>query len=201
MCLCWHAKHWPCIACSGDGLGARAAPSSRAIWSSGWVENATLARIMSVRLGHGHCSRCCQPRRVRAGCLPCPCPHCCQVILFNKWLLAYSGFPFPIALTMWHMAFCSMVGVLAVRVLGLVKSHRMPPQEYFRRVMPIGAEAAVSHLRVEGNDLRAGYATLPQIATCASHIWWHIVGARSLRVVNCAKNIAALVRRPLPNRR
>ena len=23
------------------------------------------------------------------------------VIMFNKWLLAYSGFPFPIALTLW----------------------------------------------------------------------------------------------------
>lgn len=24
-----------------------------------------------------------------------------SVILFNKWLLAYSGFPFPISLTLW----------------------------------------------------------------------------------------------------
>lgn len=23
------------------------------------------------------------------------------VIMFNKWLLAYSGFPYPIALTLW----------------------------------------------------------------------------------------------------
>lgn len=61
------------------------------------------------------------------------------VILFNKWLLAYSGFPFPIALTVWHMAFCSTVGVLAVRVLRVVKSHNMPAREYMKRVMPIGA--------------------------------------------------------------
>lgn len=45
-----------------------------------------------------------------------------SVILFNKWLLAYSGFPFPIALTVWHMLFCSCVGVVAVRVLRVVKS-------------------------------------------------------------------------------
>lgn len=60
------------------------------------------------------------------------------VILFNKWLLAYSGFPFPIALTLWHMFFCSCVGVLAVRVLKVVKSHNMSSKEYMKRVMPIG---------------------------------------------------------------
>ena len=38
------------------------------------------------------------------------------VILFNKWLLAYAGFPFPISLTLWHMFFCSTVGFLCVRV-------------------------------------------------------------------------------------
>lgn len=61
------------------------------------------------------------------------------VILFNKWLLAYSGFPFPIALTLWHMIFCSTVGFLAVRVFKVVKSHNMTPREYYTRVMPIGA--------------------------------------------------------------
>ena len=37
------------------------------------------------------------------------------VILYNKWLLAYGGFPFPIALTMFHMAFCSLLAFLLVR--------------------------------------------------------------------------------------
>ncbi|KAI8468164.1 MAG: solute carrier protein [Monoraphidium minutum] len=60
------------------------------------------------------------------------------VILFNKWLLAYSGFPYPIALTMWHMIFCSSIAFVAVRVLGLVKSHNMSAREYMTRVMPIG---------------------------------------------------------------
>lgn len=62
------------------------------------------------------------------------------VILFNKWLLAYSGFPFPIALTLWHMCFCSFVGVMAVRVLKVVKSHNMSSREYFKRVFPIGEQ-------------------------------------------------------------
>eukprot|EP00798_Chlamydomonas_sp_ICE-L_P001508 gene1508-32886_t len=61
-----------------------------------------------------------------------------SVIMFNKWVLAYSGFPFPIALTLWHMTFCSSVGFLAVRVFRVVKSHNMTPKDYFMRVMPIG---------------------------------------------------------------
>lgn len=62
-----------------------------------------------------------------------------QVIVFNKWLLAFSGFPHPITLTAWHMLFCSTVGLLAVRVLGLVPSHNLSAREYTRRVLPIGA--------------------------------------------------------------
>jgi hypothetical protein len=64
----------------------------------------------------------------------------CAVIMFNKWVLAYSGFPFPIALTLWHMVFCSTVGFLAVRVLKLVKSHNMSAREYCNRVLPIGEQ-------------------------------------------------------------
>ena len=30
------------------------------------------------------------------------------VILYNKWILALYGFPYPVALTMWHMAFSSV---------------------------------------------------------------------------------------------
>lgn len=30
------------------------------------------------------------------------------VILYNKWILAYYGFPYPISLTMWHMFFSSV---------------------------------------------------------------------------------------------
>lgn len=62
-----------------------------------------------------------------------------SVILFNKWLLAYSGFPYPIALTSWHMLFCSTIAFMCVRVLKLVKSHNMTPRAYVRRVLPIGA--------------------------------------------------------------
>ena len=48
----------------------------------------------------------------------------CSLIIFNKWILAESGFPFPLALTMCHMAFCSCfaaamrAGVLRARTFG-----------------------------------------------------------------------------------
>ena len=70
-------------------------------------------------------------------------------------LLAYSGFPFPIALTMWHMTFCSTVGFIAVRVLKLVKSHNMSPRDYMQRVFPIG-----EWLQQQGGATKAGWAAV-----------------------------------------
>jgi hypothetical protein len=34
------------------------------------------------------------------------------VIMFNKWLLAFYGFPYPLTLTMWHMIFCSTIALV-----------------------------------------------------------------------------------------
>ena len=64
-----------------------------------------------------------------------------SVILFNKWILAYSGFPFPLALTLWHMFFCSTIAFFLVRILKVVKPVNMPRRDYLRKVMPIGARA------------------------------------------------------------
>jgi hypothetical protein len=66
------------------------------------------------------------------------------VIMYNKWILAYFGFPYPLALTMWHMLFCSTVAFLLVRVLRVVKSVNMSARDYRRRVLPIGALYAAS---------------------------------------------------------
>eukprot|EP00892_Ulva_mutabilis_P001855 jgi/Ulvmu1/11670/UM008_0079.1 len=66
------------------------------------------------------------------------------VILFNKWLLAFAGFPFPITLTLWHMCFCSCAGFLCVRFLKVSKRLNMSVEEYMTRVMPIGLLYAAS---------------------------------------------------------
>ena len=66
-----------------------------------------------------------------------------SVILFNKWLLAFAGFPFPITLTLWHMAFCSTAGFICVRVLKITKTFNLSVEEYVTRVMPIGTPSCL----------------------------------------------------------
>ena len=60
------------------------------------------------------------------------------VILYNKWILAYYGFPYPISLTMWHMAFSSVLAFLCVR-LGYVPAVNMTTGTYMKAILPIGA--------------------------------------------------------------
>ena len=60
------------------------------------------------------------------------------VILYNKWILAYYGFPYPISLTMWHMAFSSVLAFLCVR-LGYVPAVNMTMGTYMKAILPIGA--------------------------------------------------------------
>lgn len=60
------------------------------------------------------------------------------VILYNKWILAYYGFPYPIALTIWHMTFSSALAFLLVRS-GYVQSCDMSMETYMKAVVPIGA--------------------------------------------------------------
>ena len=66
------------------------------------------------------------------------------VILFNKWILAYSGFKYPIALTLWHMVFCTTIATVLVRGMKITKRLSMPKKEYVSRVLPIGAFYAAS---------------------------------------------------------
>ncbi|MDA9099107.1 hypothetical protein N9L76_09270 [bacterium] len=67
-----------------------------------------------------------------------------SVILFNKYILAYSGFKYPIALTLWHMFFCTTVSSFLVRGIGTTKRLHMPRKDYVNRVVPIGALYAAS---------------------------------------------------------
>lgn len=60
------------------------------------------------------------------------------VILYNKWILAYYGFPYPISLTMWHMAFSSVLAFFCVR-MGYVPAVNMTADTYIKAIVPIGA--------------------------------------------------------------
>ncbi|XP_074583747.1 putative sugar phosphate/phosphate translocator At5g25400 [Curcuma longa] len=71
------------------------------------------------------------------------------VIVYNKYILdpKMYGWPFPISLTMIHMAFCSTLAFLLVRVFRLVDPPSSPAMSralYFSSVVPIGALYSLS---------------------------------------------------------
>jgi hypothetical protein len=72
-----------------------------------------------------------------------------SVIVYNKYILdpKMYGWPFPISLTMIHMAFCASLAAALVRVLRVVdvpSSPPMTPSLYAASVLPIGALYALS---------------------------------------------------------
>ncbi|XP_059642434.1 probable sugar phosphate/phosphate translocator At4g32390 [Cornus florida] len=68
------------------------------------------------------------------------------VIVYNKYILDRKlyNWPYPISLTMIHMAFCSTLAVLCVRVFSLVEPVSMSRDLYFSSVVPIGALYSLS---------------------------------------------------------
>ena len=60
------------------------------------------------------------------------------VILYNKYILTSFGFPFPVTQTMMHMAFCSVLAFVIVRVLKLVKGVNMTRDVYVQKIVPVG---------------------------------------------------------------
>jgi len=66
------------------------------------------------------------------------------VILYNKYVLTVFGFPFPVALTMIHMAFCSSLAFLLVRVFAVVKPINMTQEIYLKKIVPVAGLFAVS---------------------------------------------------------
>ncbi|PNY08601.1 putative sugar phosphate/phosphate translocator [Trifolium pratense] len=68
------------------------------------------------------------------------------VILYNKWVLStlYFNFPFPITLTMIHMAFSGGVAFFLIRVLKVVAPIKMTFHIYITCVVPISAFFAAS---------------------------------------------------------
>ncbi|XVE82363.1 hypothetical protein DITRI_Ditri15bG0142400 [Diplodiscus trichospermus] len=68
------------------------------------------------------------------------------VILYNKWVLSpkYFNFPFPITLTMIHMAFSGLIAFFLVRVFKVVAPVKMTFEIYATCVIPISAFFASS---------------------------------------------------------
>ncbi|CAN4099821.1 unnamed protein product [Withania somnifera] len=68
------------------------------------------------------------------------------VIVYNKYILDKKlyNWPFPISLTMIHMAFCSSLAFFLVRVLKLVELVTLSRRVYLTCVLPIGALYSLS---------------------------------------------------------
>lgn len=69
-----------------------------------------------------------------------------SVIVYNKYILDRKmyNWPFPISLTMIHMAFCSSLAYLLVRVFKVVEPVSMSREVYIKSVVPIGALYSLS---------------------------------------------------------
>ncbi|KAJ3693454.1 hypothetical protein LUZ60_008934 [Juncus effusus] len=68
-------------------------------------------------------------------------------IFFNKWVLSSKeiNFPYPVALTLLHMVFSSVVCFLITKVFKIVKIEEgMTSEIYFSSVVPIGAMFALT---------------------------------------------------------
>ena len=68
------------------------------------------------------------------------------VIFYNKYILDRKmyNWPYPISLTMIHMAFCSFLAFLFVKIFKLVEPVNMSKEVYLSSVVPIGALYAFS---------------------------------------------------------
>lgn len=68
------------------------------------------------------------------------------VIVYNKYILDKKlyNWPYPISLTMIHMAFCSTLAFLLVRVFKLVEPVTMSRELYLSSVVPIGVLYSLS---------------------------------------------------------
>ncbi|XP_016478684.1 putative sugar phosphate/phosphate translocator At4g32390 [Nicotiana tabacum] len=69
-----------------------------------------------------------------------------SVIVYNKYILDKKlyNWPFPISLTMIHMAFCSSLAFFLVRILNFVEPVTLSRHVYFTCVLPIGALYSLS---------------------------------------------------------
>jgi drug/metabolite transporter (DMT)-like permease len=69
-----------------------------------------------------------------------------SVIVYNKYILDRKmyNWPFPISLTMIHMAFCSSLAYLLVRVFKVVEPVSMSREVFIKSVVPIGALYSLS---------------------------------------------------------
>ena len=68
------------------------------------------------------------------------------VIVYNKYILDKKlyNWPYPITLTMIHMAYCSSLAIILIKLFKIVDPVSMSRDTYLRSVVPIGALYSLS---------------------------------------------------------
>ena len=84
----------------------------------------------------------------------------------DRYILTAFGFPYPVALTMIHMVFCSALAFAMVRV-GFVEGINMSKETYVKKILPIAALFAIGPAILYGGyePIRALQVIRPSIQT------------------------------------
>jgi len=82
-----------------------------------------------------------------------------SLIMYNKWLLSYKHYRFPLAMTMCHQACTAMVAQITCR-LGIkgMKAPELTPEQFKSRILPIALLFAAS---IALSNLAVSYLTVP----------------------------------------
>ena len=66
-------------------------------------------------------------------------------IMYNKWILVFYNFPFPVTLTMWHMGFSAVLATICVKAGWVPAEKKMTSEIYLQAVLPVAVLFAGKH--------------------------------------------------------
>ena len=66
-------------------------------------------------------------------------------IMYNKWILVFYNFPFPVTLTMWHMGFSALLATICVKAGWVPAEKKMTSEIYLQAVLPVAVLFAGEH--------------------------------------------------------
>lgn len=119
-----------------------------------------------------------------------PCAQCAsQRFCSRRYVLAFSGFPFPVSLTLWHMLFCSVVSAALVKgglvdpvegmTFEIYKVHPpgpadANPQLVHQLLHPLHLATNMSWVVADGEVLTVPLLSLRRLPSCqlAQHLQW-----------------------------
>ncbi|KAJ0427023.1 triose-phosphate transporter family-domain-containing protein [Aspergillus carlsbadensis] len=114
-------------------------------------------------------------------------------ILFNKWILEYTPFKYPILLTTWHLLFATLATQLLAHTTPLLSARKSLPMNariYMARIAPIGLlySASLVCSNVAYVYLNVGFIQMlkaagPVVTLLTSYLW-SVTGLTAGKVVN-----------------